>query len=66
MKKEMQARTPFLFKMGVHSYYNCGIRSEDHFCSLNELKETVSLTKAEFQEKSYWIHDHRAEVLGPK
>lgn len=47
----MQARTPFLFKMGVHSYYNCGIRSEDHFCSLNELKETASLTKAEFQEK---------------
>lgn len=53
MKKEMQARTPFLFKMGVHSYYNCGIRSEDHFCSLNELKETASPTKAEFQEKSY-------------
>lgn len=66
MKKEMQARTPFLFKMGVHSYYNCGIRSEDHFCSLNELKETASPTKAEFQEKSYWIHDHTPEVLGPK
>lgn len=41
MKKKTQARTPFLFKMRVHSYYSCGIRSEDRFCLLNELRETA-------------------------
>jgi len=39
----MQTTTPFLLKIGVHSYYSCGIASENRFCSLNELKETASL-----------------------
>lgn len=64
----MQARTPFLSKMGVNSYYSCGIRSEDHFCSLNELKETASCRqKQSFKKRvNEYATTHRREVLGQK
>lgn len=35
MKKEIQARTPFSFKMGVCLYDSGGIESKNFFCSIN-------------------------------